>query len=559
MKYKLLFLLIITLICTSPLYAETKPYWVFFTDRGNIDVEHVIAAKIASPKEPKNLGRRARLFGRDRLFDETDVPVNPEYVAAVAEKAERLRTVSRYFNGVTVELDDRGIEAVRNLAFVRGIEPVAVFRKPLEPVVGKPVIREKPSVLDYGNSLEQLSKVGVTPLHGLGYMGKGIRVAVLDSGFENLEHAAFDSLSVSHRWDFVDRDADIGDDDHGSEVLSVMAALDHGSMIGAAPYATYILARTEIVEGDDIREEEDYWIAGIEWADSLGADVVNSSLGYSEFDDFTYTYDDMDGKTARTTIAANIAAEHGVAVVTSAGNEGNKPWYYITSPADGFDVIAVGSVNRDGIVSAFSSRGPSADGRVKPDFVSLGEQVWTVDTSTADSYHFQSGTSFSAPSVSGAVALLLEVNPLWTPAVLIDSLRAYVQKTGPDSLYGYGLIDAYAASGLKEPGPVVSLFRVYDPYPQPFVFSDVDRRVYFPMDVPVDGSTVTIRIFTFSGENVKTIEETIDKAGSLLNRMEAPSWDGKNFTDDDVAPGVYYYTVRMTGYGGHTGKIAVIR
>ena len=558
MKNNLLFTFLLVLLSAAHSHAGTKPYWVFFSDRGNIDVESIIAAKKASPSEPKNLGRRARLLNRDRLFDETDVPVNPGYIKAVAELAERLRTVSRYFNAVTVDIEDSRVEAVDELEFVAGIEPVGVFRKPRKPVPGVPVIREKPAAPDYGNSLEQLSKVGVIPLHGLGYMGKGIKVAVLDSGFDNLEHAAFDSLKISNHWDFVDRNDDIGDDDHGSEVLSVMAALDHGSLIGAAPYATYLLARTEIVEVDDIREEEDYWIAGIEWADSLGADVVNSSLGYSDFDDFSYTYDDMDGRTARTTMAANIAAEKGIVVVTSAGNEGNKSWYYITSPADAFGVIAVGSVDRNGIVSGFSSRGPSADGRVKPEFVSLGEQVWTVDASTADSYHFQSGTSFSAPSVSGAVALLLEVNPEWTPAVMIDSLKTYAKDAGPDSLYGYGLIDAYAASGLKTDGPDVSLFRVYDPYPQPFIFTDVDRHVYFPMDIPVDGRKVTIRIFNFSGENIKTIEET-KKSGSLLDRTEAPSWDVTNFTNDDVSPGVYYYTVRLTGYGGHTGKIAVIR
>lgn len=559
MKHNLLFPLLIVLLSAAYSHAGTRPYWVFFSDRGIIDVESIIAAKKASPSEPKNLGRRARLVNRDRLFDETDVPVNPDYIKVVAELAERLRTVSRYFNAVTVDLEDSRVEVVGELEFVAGIKPVGVFRKPRKPVPVTPVIREKPAALDYGNSLEQLSKVGVIPLHGHGKMGKDILVAVLDSGFENLEHAAFDSLKISNRWDFVDRNDEIGDDDHGSEVLSVMAALDHGTMIGAAPYATYLLARTEIVEGDDIREEEDYWIAGIEWADSLGADVVNSSLGYHEFDDFSYIYDDMDGRTARTTLAANIAAEKGIVVVTSAGNEGNKSWYYITSPADAFGVIAVGSVDRNGIISDFSSRGPSADGRVKPEFVSLGEQVWTVDTSTSDSYHFQSGTSFSAPSVSGAVTLLLEVNHDLTPAALIDSLKTYAKDAGPDSLYGYGLIDAYAASGLKTDGPDVSLFRVYDPYPQPFVFSDVDRYVYFPMDVPVDGKKVTIRIFNFSGENVKTIEETIEKSGSLLDRTEAPSWDATNFTNDDVSPGVYYYTVRLTGYGGHTGKIAVIR
>ncbi|MCE5250104.1 S8 family serine peptidase [bacterium] len=550
-------LFIFMVLFAHEIHADTAPWWVFFTDRGNIDAERVIAAKIVSPAEPKNLCRRARLFGKNRMYDETDVPVNPDYIAAVTEHAERLRTVSRYFNGVTVDLDDKGIAAVKKLPFVKAVEPVARFGKPLEPAAA-PIRLEKPQVFDYGNSYEQLVMVGIPSLHNLGYLGNGIRVAILDSGFENLQHTAFDSLTVTNRWDFVDGDGDIGGDDHGTEVLSVMAGLDHGSIIGAAPYASYMLARTENRK-TELRIEEDYWIAGVEWADSLGVDVINSSLGYSEFDDFKYSPQDMDGKTARTTIAADIAVEHGIVVVTSAGNEGDAPWYYITSPADGFGVIAVGSVNRDGVVSSFSSRGPTVDGRVKPDFVALGEQVWVVQSSGSVSYHYTSGTSYAAPSVSGAVALLLEINPFWTPPVVVDSLRASAKAAGPDSLYGYGRIDAYAASGLKGQEPVVSAFRVYDPFPQPLVFSSIDNRIFFPMDVPESGNMLSIKIYTFSGENIKTIEEPVEKAGSLRTRDEAPFWDGTNFTGEKVASGVYYYTVRLAGYSGHTGKIAVIR
>ncbi|MBN1294747.1 MAG: S8 family serine peptidase [Candidatus Latescibacteria bacterium] len=649
MKRILTFSLLTYFFCAGA-YAETRPYWIFFKDRGDIDVESVIAAKIVSPSEPKNSGRRARLYDKARLFDETDVPVNPDYIARILETGCNFRTVSRYFNSVSVEIDDTALETVRTLTFVRAVEPVSRFRKPAKPVMRKSEIREKPASLEYGASLAQLNSVGVVPLHALGYMGKGILIAVLDSGFENLGHPAFDSLTVSHKWDFVENDTNVDDDDHGAEVLSIIAALDHGAMIGAAPYATYILARTEIVEGDDIREEEDYWIAGIEWADSLGADIVNSSLGYSEFDDSSYSYADMDGKTAKTTIAADIAVEHGVVVVTSAGNEGDTPWYYITSPADGFNVISVGSVDRGNNISSFSSRGPTFDGRIKPEFVTLGELVWTVNTTTLDSYHYQSGTSFAAPSVSGAVALLLEINPDWSPGMVFNSFIDTAQEAGPDSLYGYGFIDAYDASAINRPYLSISsptggeewnpgqtytitwnsknvasisilystnngfswkqidssvnaadgyydwevpndpsneckiritdnsgietvstsmatftirqavlVFKVYDPYPQPLVYGNVDSNIYFPMDVPVSNETVLIRIFTFSGENIKTIQKNVEQAGGLLDRTEAPSWDAKNYTGDDVAPGIYYYTIELAGFTKHAGKIAVIR
>ena len=550
-----IFFLSLLIVCETS--AETKPCWVFFADRGGIDIGRVIAAKRASPLEPINKSRRANLLG-DGLFDESDVPVNADYIAAVAGCAVRLRTVSRYFNAVSVDLDENGVEAVERLPFVRGVEPVMGFRRPPEPFVPLLEPRMKRGSLDYGNAYDQISMIGINKLHNLGYMGAGIRIAVLDSGFDGLEHAAFDSIAITDRRDFIEGDDDVGGDDHGTEVLSVMAALDRGRMIGASPYAAYLLARTEDRQ-NEVRVEEDYWIAGVEWADSLGADIINSSVGYTEFEDFKYTYEDMDGNTARTTIAANKAVARGIVVVTSAGNYGNEPWYYISSPADGFDVIAVGSVGRDGKVSAFSSRGPTADGRIKPDVMALGEQIWMVDVHGNNAYHLANGTSFAAPSVSGAAALMLEINPRWTPATVADSLRTTARTAGPDSLYGYGITDVFAASGLEETGPVVSSFTVYDPFPQPLVVTDINHRLYFPMDIPDGGGIMSIAIYSFSGEKIWSAEGPVIKTGSLRYSTDAPNWEGKNYEGEEVASGVYFYTIRLTGYGGHKGKIAVIR
>jgi len=543
--------------------CETRPYWVLFKDRGPVNVERAVAAKAASPSEIKSRSRRARVYGPERVFDETDLPVHPEYIETVAGLSGGIRTVTRFFNGVSADLDDAGLEKVKKLPFVREVKPVAVYVRPKAPESppAKPSARERTDGYSYGGSFEQLSIVGITKVHEAGYYGEGITVAVLDSGFDGLNHAAFDSIRIVARRDFVDGDDEPSGDDHGTEVLSVLAALDYGRMIGAAPHAAFILARTENVEGDvEQRIEEDYWVAGVEWADSLGADIVNSSLGYTTFDDGTgYTYRDLDGDTAVTTVAADMAAAKGMIVVSSAGNEGNTEWYYITTPADGDSVIAVGSVDLDGSVSAFSSRGPSCDGRVKPDFVALGEDVVVIDASKRDAYRFANGTSFAAPAVSGAVALLLEINPAWDFGDVREALIATAEKAGPDSLYGYGLIDAFAASGLKPPEPGVSAFRVYDPYPQPVAFDGTTRHLYFPVDVPVAGRTLTIRIFSFNGENVKTLEAPVSSAGELREPGDAPSWDGTNFLGEDVAPGVYFYTIQLFGYGKHTGKIMVMR
>jgi subtilisin family serine protease len=342
-----------------------------------------------------------------------------------------------------------------------------------------------------------------------------------------------------------------------------MAANDPGFMIGTAPHASYALARTEIRAGES-RVEEDNWVAAVEWADSLGADIINSSLGYFKFDDgFSYTYEDLDGMTAVTTIAANIASAKGIVVVNSAGNEGNAAWHYVTTPADGFEVIAVGAVDRSGIIATTSSRGPTADGRIKPEFVALGSNVLVIQPGSASSYQYQNGTSFASPAVAGAVALLLEVNPSWGPAEVREALMAHASRAGnPDTAgyaYGYGAIDALASSGIEVPEPPVAAFNAYNPYPQPVRFRSGADRIYFPVDVPEAGVVLTISIFSFGGDLVSRIEDTLPGSGELHDRGEAPSWDGTNFTGDDVAPGVYFYSIELAGYGAHQGKIAVIR
>ncbi len=193
---------IILFFCIKEAYAETKPYWVFFADRGEVNIEKAVAAKIASPDEPKSVCRRARIMGKEKIFDERDLPVNPEYCTKVEKIAGRLRTVTRYFNGVSVELDDEALEEVKSLPFVKEVKPVKSFKKPPEPErsgIFKPSGGEKGEGLSYGNSFDQLNMIGVIGLHSMGYLGEGITISVLDSGFDNLEHAAFDSIHVSHK------------------------------------------------------------------------------------------------------------------------------------------------------------------------------------------------------------------------------------------------------------------------------------------------------------------------------------------------------------------------
>jgi serine protease AprX len=555
--------LLLIILCSSYAIADTTPHWVLFTDRGDMDTARAIAAK-RTGDGPKHRSRRARTVHADHLFDETDLPVNPDHIASVRQYAARVRTVSRFLNGVSVYLDASGVEAVRALPFVSEVRPVAIRRVRPEPPATEPMPRaERTAARGYGNSLDQVSMADIIRLHTEGYEGTGVRIAVLDSGFDWLEHAAFDSITIENSWDFVARDADITDDDHGTEVLSVLAALDEGGMIGVAPYAVYLLARTEIREGNDRVAEEDYWVAGIEWADSLGADVVNSSLGYTTFADGSgYTIDDLDGDTALTTIAADIAASKGVVVVTSAGNEGNDVWHFVTTPADADSILAVGAVDRNLKVTSFSSRGPTADGRVKPDVMALGENVWIMNSTVADGYRYANGTSYAAPIVSGAAALILEANPAWTGMNVVEALRSTAVDrgiAGPDSLYGYGIVSAFDASELTPTVQTSAAFKVYDPYPQPITFSGTNAWIRFPMDIPEEGKTLSIRIFTFTGDPVQTLRSTVIGSGQLRFPDETPGWDGTNFLGDPVAPGIYYYTVHLYGYESHVGKLVVMR
>ena len=279
-------------------------------------------------------GEGGRIRGSDALRTEEHVPPG-EGVAVtlfddricrfiglcsqVAGIAGGVRTVTRWFNGVSADLDADARSRVARLPFVKSIRPVAEYRGAPEPGNPESPPSQKPAGLSYGTSYYQLNTTGIVKLHSRGYLGDGIRVCILDSGFDNLAHPAFDSLNVTHKWDFVGRDGDPGGDGHGTEVLSVLAANDPGNMIGAAPHAEYILARTEIINDTDVHAEEDYWVAGLEWADSLGADIVNSSVGYTDFADGTsYSYSDLDGETAITTIAADIAVDKGMTVVVSA-------------------------------------------------------------------------------------------------------------------------------------------------------------------------------------------------------------------------------------------------
>lgn len=478
--------------------------------------------------------------------------MQPAYVDSIRRHATRIRHVSRYFNSVSVEIEARDVGAVCGRQFVRSADLVASFRRlpegpPEEPRNSRPAgAPGAEDALDYGESYEQLNQLGLIGLLESGANGSGsvsggapVLIALLDTGFR-LDHPALAHVSVEAQYDFINGDSvtanEAGDppgqDTHGTTVLGVLAGHAEGNLIGPAWGARYLLAKTEI-ENDEIPIEEDHWVAGIEWADSAGADVVSSSLGYILW----YDGADLDGNTALCTRAADIAVSHGIVVVNSAGNQGISG---LVAPADGDSVFAIGAVDRNGVIASFSSRGPTADGRIKPDFVAPGSGVWSVSGSS--SYGAHNGTSYAAPLVAGVCVLLLEQHPDWSPMALRDTLRATASRSStPDNVYGWGIPNVALTS--PPPGTVASLRA----FPNPFT---VSTNLSVTLDAP---AAVAVRVYDCRGALVKTLA-----GGESLRDSLTVAWDGTNDRGERASGGVYFIAVSY-GSSLRTVKTVMLR
>lgn len=447
----------------SPVCADRPPQryavWVFFTDKGVSDPksysEEIV--RLRSRMSPRALARRVRRSAQGTALDIRDLPVPVDYVEAVRRTGVQIRTISKWFNGVSVWATEQQMAELKPLPFVRSIEPVRGVGRSVDPRMAKRPWPLRKSVGErslYGPSYDQLQAIRVPELHDRKLSGSGVRICLLDAGFDGYRmHEALAHIRVVAEWDFVAGEEDADGDDHGTEVLSVIGGHAEGRLIGPAYGAEYLLARTE----DTSQErpiEEDYWIAGLQWADSLGADMVNSSVGYNIWDEGTgtsYTPAELDGNTALITIAADLAAERGITVICAAGNEGDQAWRKVLVPADGDEVIAVGASDLEGNVTYFSSRGPTADGRIKPDVVAPGIDlvVGTLDQGVS-TYERLQGTSFSAPLVAGVVALLLEAHPEWGPREIREALRRSGHRAlNPNHDVGWGRIDAVTANEVE--------------------------------------------------------------------------------------------------------------
>ncbi len=538
--------------------AEPAPakYWIFFHDKRD-------AASKATTVEPDHLTDRARQrrLRRGTAHSPTlDAPLSPAYLDALRQRGIAPRVESRWLNAVSAFLSDQQVDAVRKLPFVRAVQPVGSTTRAPEPEGAPPAGTQqtagKATLLDYGASRTQLEVINaVAPLER-GINGAGVRLGFLDTEFGGFAHPAFERLVAEGRLladsNFVGQSQG---DIHGRRVASIAVGFDEGSLIGPAHGAEVLAATTEYAP-TETNQEEDNFVAGIEWLEARGADVVNVSLGYNTFDagQRDYTIAELDGDTGVTTRAADRAAALGVVVVTSAGNEGctapSGCWYYVTTPADGDSVIAVGAVRSDSSLASFSGRGPTADGRTKPDVSAMGVSV--VNASSNLGYGSGSGTSFSAPLVAGVVCQILQVNPNLGPIDVRDILRETASRAAnPDNDLGWGIIDADAAILLAEQRivateddlPPPAGFLLARPYPNPF-----SEETVFEIRAPAGAGFARLSVYDLLGRRVDVPFE-----GTLQ-----PGVHRVIFRAEGLPPGLYLY--RLQGeHLSQSGKMVLVR
>ncbi|MFM7016069.1 MAG: S8 family peptidase [Bacteroidota bacterium] len=505
-------------------------YFTFAQDRYVVHFANKNNSPYAINNPLQYLSQRAidRRTKQGISIDQTDFPVNPNYISGVAATGATILNTSRWLNTATIQITNPSqLNAIGALPYVTSVGNVGrvghqkngkvkfndeIYNIPHNINAG--VLRA--NGFNYGQATGQTQMISMDALHNLGYAGEGMLIALLDGGFLDANiMPALDSVFANNQvlatWDFVSNDANVYDDNwHGSSVFSCIAANVPGEMVGTAPHAQFLLLRSEDVNSEYIIEEYNYASAA-EYADSAGADVIHSSLGYTTFDDSSqdHTYADMNGNTAPATIAADMAAKKGIIVTSSAGNEGNSPWNYISVPADGDSVLTVGSVDQMATYSAFSSNGPSSDGRIKPDVAAVGGGTFLYMPFNPAVVQ-ANGTSFSGPIIAGAAACLWQSWPSKKNMEIVQAIkRSANQFFNPDTLLGYGIPNFSVAYS------VLSLGEINFPsneslhlYPNPVLKNNVINAYYF--------STIkdTIRItLTDAAGKTLFINEAIINAG----------------------------------------------
>jgi hypothetical protein len=548
--------------------------WVLFTDRAGADRSAAAFAAERARRPARGLERRA-VRGTVRDLTADDLPVHEPYVRALSARGLRVRGESRWLNAASVEGPVGAVAALARLPFVAAVEPVERARalRPAEPLVPEPGVKSVPvsqllapgDTAYYGATFKQLAMMQAPQAHAAGFDGSGVLVSILDSGFRTT-HNVFTGLSVVARRDFVHGDTNVDDEvgqdpagagSHGTQTLACIAGLKVGTFVGGAYGASVALGKTEDVSSET-PVEMDYWQFGAEWADSLGADVLSSSLGYFLFDtpNPSYTHADMDGKTTTVTRAASMAVRRGIVVVTAVGNERGTTWDYLIAPADADTVISSGAVDSFNVLAPFSSPGPTADGRIKPDVTAMGRRVYVPLFTDNTAYGRVSGTSFSTPLTAGMAALVLQAHPTWDPFAVREALReTALNAATPNNDIGWGLVQVQGAlawipstTDVPAPGPGHGQDGLaLSAGPNPFSLSRSPAVIRFTAPGPV-----TLDAYDVRGRHVARLFKGDASAGSSV------AWRGTGDGGAVVPAGMYWLRLAAPG-GARTLRLVATR
>lgn len=501
--------LIILILDTIEIKSQSSPgyYRIYLIDK------KFNLYSIDNPQEflsEKAINRRIKY---NIPINEKDLPISNYYIDSIKKIGLDIITKSKWMNTIVAgPIDDSIISKLSSISFIKDIKKVA----PLNIQYKKQISYYNES--EYGYSYNQIKIHNGDKLHKAGYTGDNIIIAIIDAGYKNadkistLQHLWYENKIIATKDFSIPTSNNIFEEDsHGTMVLSIIAGKENTKYIGSAPDAYYILLRSENVNYE-YSIEEDFWTAAAEFADSIGADIISTSLGYNVFDDPSQNYkpSEMDGKTAYITKAAKIAASKGILVVVSAGNTGSTWWNIITAPADADSILSVGAIDSTGKITYFSARGPSADGRIKPDVCAIGYMTYLQ---TPDNYIRKgNGTSFSAPIITGLAACLWQAYPEVNNIQLINTIRKSSNRFyQPDNIYGYGIPDFLKAfmilklennnfennTAFLYPNPVESNFQVFLKWEYP--------------------SEINLKICVINGEIVHSMPVKIFEEFNIIN------------------------------------------
>ncbi len=510
-KLTVLLLLLITINSNAQ-----EDAWVYFTDKPN--VSEALANPITILTQ-KSIDRKQK---HSIVIDERDVPVNETYISDLkTQTGITVLAKSKWFNAVHV----RGTEGdIKALSVLNYIDTIDFADKGLnaesrsEDVQDKTEVEDETVVFTYGDTQNQVEMINADNLHVADFTGEGITIAVMDSGFPNVNiMGAFQRLrengDLLDGYDFVNRNSDVYANtvsSHGTRVLSTMAGFIQDEFVGTAPDASYYLFLTEDAGLENENPvEESYWVEAAERADSLGVDMINTSLGYTEFENSNYDYtpEDMNGQVAFISKGASIAVEKGILVVVSAGNAGALAWQTVGAPADSPNVLSIGGVDANGDYVSFSSQGGTAQvGYQKPDVVARAGAAYVINQNNTITQ--SNGTSFSGPILCGGIASLWQAIPDASPTEVMDYVRQSAsQYTIPDDLLGYGIPDLDVARSLAL-SIDESLIEDFSFYPNP-VKNEINLRI------PSSANQVELSIYNQLGQEI--LSQLILEDSKIIN------------------------------------------